>query len=275
MVIDAHHHFWRYSPAEYGWISGDMALLRRDFLPPDLLAETLAAGVDGVVSVQARQTIEETRWLLELADANAFIRGVVGWVPLVSDEVRDDLERFAANPKLKAVRHVLQDEPDDDYVLGDAFNRGVGLLKGFGLRYDILIYARHLPQAIALVDRHPDQAFVLDHVAKPLIREGLLSPWREQMRELGRRVNVYCKLSGMVTEAHHAAWTPAQLEPYMDAALAAFGPRRLMFGSDWPVCLLASDYGRWAQTVRDFAQKLSPDEQPRVMGETAIEAYGL
>lgn len=275
MVIDAHHHFWKYDPQEYGWISDAMAVLRRDYLPPDLLAETRAGGVDGVVSVQARQTSEETRWLLDLADANDFIRGVVGWVPLVSDRVREDLERLAANPKLKAVRHVLQDEPDERYVLGDAFNRGVGLLKGFGLRYDLLIYARHLPHATAFVDRHPDQSFVLDHMAKPPIRDGLLSPWREQMRELGRRANVCCKLSGLATEADHAAWTPAQLEPYLNVALAAFGPRRLMFGSDWPVCLLASDYGRWARTVSDFAQKLSPDERARVMGGTAVEVYGL
>jgi L-fuconolactonase len=274
-MIDSHHHFWRYDPREYGWISESMSILRRDFLPADLQREAHAAGIDGVVSVQARQTVEETRWLLELAGQNAFLRGVVGWVPLVSAGVRQDLERFAVYPKLKAVRHVLQDEPDDDYILRDDFNRGIALLKEFGLRYDILIFERHLPQTIEFVDRHPGLTFILDHVAKPRIRDRLLSPWRENMRELARRPNVYCKLSGMATEADPHAWTPKQLWPYMEVALEAFGPRRLMFGSDWPVCLLAVEYPRWLAVVREFAAKLSPAEQERMFGGTAIEAYGL
>ena len=275
MVIDAHHHFWRYDPAEYGWISDAMSVLRRDYLPDDLRRETAAAGVDGVVSVQARQTVDETRWLLELAAQNDFIRGVVGWVPLASDRVADDLDRFADRPKLKAVRHVLQDEADDDYMLRPDFDRGVGLLAGLGLRYDILIYERHLPQAIRLVDRHPTVTFVLDHVAKPRIRDDVISPWRERMIELAKRPNVYCKLSGIATEADHRAWTTKQLRPYMDVALEAFGPRRLMFGSDWPVCLLAVGYHRWVELVREFVSPLSDAERRRVMGETAIEAYGL
>ena len=275
MVIDAHHHFWNYSDKEYGWISDEMKVLRRDCGPDDLRREIAAAGVDGVVSVQARQTVDETRWLLELAAANDFIRGVVGWVPLVSPDVGRDLERFAAQRKFKAVRHVLQDEPDDDYALRGDFNRGVGELKRFNLRYDILIFERHLPQAIKLVDRHPEQVFVLDHVAKPRIRAGEIGAWRENMKEIARRGNVYCKVSGMVTEADWKGWTPAQLRPYFDAALDAFGPRRLMFGSDWPVCLLACDYGRWVKTVREFAAGLSKAEQARLFGGTAIEAYGL
>jgi L-fuconolactonase len=275
MIIDAHHHFWNYSPQEYGWISDEMKVLRRDFGPDDLRREAAAAGVDGVVSVQARQTVEETRWLLELAGANDFIRGVVGWVPLVSPEVARDLERFASHPKLKGVRHVLQDEPDDDYALRDDFNRGIGELKRFNLRYDILIYERQLPQAIRLVDRHPEQVFVLDHVAKPRIKAGAISPWRENIKELARRGNVFCKVSGMATEADWQQWTPAQLRPYFDAALEAFGPRRLMFGSDWPVCLLACDYARWVTTVRDFAAELSDAERARLFGGTATEAYGL
>src|SRR4051794_6043972 len=275
MFIDAHHHFWRYDPAEYGWISDAMGILRRDYLPDDLRRESAAAGVDGVVSVQARQTVDETRWLLELAAQNDFIRGVVGWVPLVSDRVADDLARFAGRAKLKAVRHVLQDEPDDDYMLRPDFDRGVGLLSRSGLRYDILIYERHLPQAITLVDRHPDLTFVLDHVAKPRIGDNVISPWRERMIELAKRPNVYCKLSGMATESDPRAWTPGQLRPYMDVALEAFGPRRLMFGSDWPVCLLAVGYHRWVDLVREFVSPLSDAERRRVMGETAIEAYGL
>ena len=275
MVIDANHHFWDYSANEYGWISEEMKVLRRDFGPADLRREIDAAGVDGVVSVQARQTTEETRWLLELAAANDFIRGVVGWVPLVSPDVGRDLERFAAGPKFKAVRHVLQDEPDDDYALRDDFNRGVAELKRFNLRYDVLIFERHLPQAIKLVDRHPEQVFVLDHVAKPRIKSGEIDAWRRNLKELARRGNVYCKASGMATEADRKGWTPAQLRPYFDAALDAFGPRRLMFGSDWPVCLLATDYRRWVKTVRDLAAGLTEAERADLFGGTAARAYGL
>lgn len=275
MAIDAHHHFWQYSPAEYGWISEGMSVLRRDFLPAQLRQEIEPLGIDGVISVQARQTLQETDWLLELGEKEDFIRGVVGWVPLASPEAGRSLERYAGRAKLKAVRHVLQDEPDDNYMLRDDFNRGLGLLKEFGLRYDILIFERHLPQAIELVDRHPRQTFILDHLAKPRIRDAAVSPWRENLRELAKRPNVYCKLSGIVTEADHRTWTPQQLRPYMDAALEAFGPRRLMFGSDWPVCLLACGYRRWYQIVKDFAAALSPDEQHHLFGKTAAEAYGI
>ena len=275
MAIDAHHHFWRYTAAEYGWIADDMATLRRDFLPEDLRREIHAANVEGVVSVQARQTLEETRWLLELAENNDFIRGVVGWAPLVSETVQANLEHLSRRPKLKALRHVLQDEPDDGYMLRDDFNRGLSLLKKFGLVYDILIFERHLPQTIELVDRHPEQRFVLDHLAKPRVREGIISPWRENLRELAKRPNVYCKLSGLATEADHQSWTPEQLEPYLQAALDTFGPRRLMFGSDWPVCLLATGYQRWFDLVSEFIAPLSPPERAHILGETAIEAYHL
>ena len=275
MVIDAHHHFWNYDPREYGWISDEMSVLRRDFGPGDLKSEISKAGVDGVISVQARQTVEETQWLLELASGHDFIRGVVGWVPLVADDVDRSLERFSLNPKLKSVRHVVQDESDDNFILRDDFNRGVAQLKQFDLRYDVLIFERHLPQTIQFVDRHPNQVFVLDHIAKPRISEGIVYPWRKNLCELARRPNVYCKLSGVVTEADWRTWTPAQLRPYFDAAIEAFGPQRLMFGSDWPVCLVASDYARWVKCVREYAAGLSPAERERLFGGTAIEAYKL
>ena len=275
MVIDSHHHFWQYDPLQYPWIDEAKSRLRRDFLPEHLAVEIAAAGVDGVVSVQARQTVEETRWLLDFAERNEFIRGVVGWAPLVSPRVAEELAPLAERTKLKAVRHVLQDEPDPDYMLRPDFDRGISELAPLGLVYDILIFERHLPQAIQLVDRHPAQVFVVDHVAKPRIGEGLLSPWRENIRELARRQNVYCKISGMVTEADWREWTPEQLRPYYDAVLEAFGPRRLMFGSDWPVCLLACDYRRWKDLVGYFIAELSPAEQKRILGETAIEAYRL
>lgn len=275
MIIDAHHHFWKYDPVEYGWIDNEMAIIRRDFLAADLAAQIAAAGVDGVVSVQARQSLAETRWLLQIAAANDFIRGVVGWAPLASPDAKAELASLAAEPKLKAVRHVLQGESDPDYMLRGDFNNGVAALAEFGLAYDILIYERQLPAAIQFVDRHDGQVFVLDHVAKPLIRRGVLSPWRENIRELARRPNVYCKLSGLVTEADYRRWTDAQLRPYMEIVLEAFGPQRLMFGSDWPVCLVACPYARWLGIVRDFVSALSAAEQSRVMGATAVEAYHL
>lgn len=275
MMIDAHHHFWRYDPVGYGWIDDTMTVIRRDFLPGDLKVQIAAAGIDGVVSVQARQSLDETRWLLELAGANDFIRGVVGWVPLISPTVADDLAAFAAHPKLKAVRHVLQGESNENYMLRPDFDAGIKALRAFNLAYDILIYERHLPQTIRLVDRHPQQVFVLDHIAKPRIGSNVLSPWRENIRALARRPNVYCKLSGLVTEADFRNWTEAQLRPYMETVLGAFGPRRLMFGSDWPVCLVACDYVRWHGIVRGFVSKLSAAEQACVLGSVAVEAYRL
>lgn len=274
MIVDAHHHFWRYDPAQYGWIGDSMAGLRRDFLPGDLAKEMASAGVDAAVSVQARQTVEETGQLLEYAEGNAFIAGVVGWVPLADPGVEGDIERFAARPKLKAMRHVLQDE-DASYMLRDDFNRGVAALARHGLAYDILIYERQLPQAIEFVDRHPGHRFVLDHLAKPRIRENVLEPWRTNLRRLAERPHVWCKISGMVTEADFAGWTEAQLRPYLEAALEAFGPRRLMYGSDWPVCLAACGYGRWNSIVRRFVGRLSRAEQERILGGTAAEAYRL
>ncbi|HEX2970722.1 MAG TPA: amidohydrolase family protein [Tepidisphaeraceae bacterium] len=275
MRIDAHHHFWKYDPIQYDWIDNAMSVIRRDCLPDELSREIAAARIDGVVTVQARQSLAETQWLLELANRHDFIQGVVGWVPLISPDVQRDLATFAANPKFKAVRHVLQGEPDPQYMLRDDFNRGIEQLRPFNLAYDILIFEHQLPQAIELVDRHPDQVFILDHIAKPLIRAQAFSPWQHNIRELAKRLNVYCKLSGLVTEADYHAWTPAQLHPYMQTVLDAFTPERLMFGSDWPVCLVASTYQNWLQVVTSFAAKLSPAEQFQILGETAVKAYGL
>lgn len=252
-----------------------MEAIRRDFLLPDLEKEIHAGRINGVVTVQARQTLNETDWLLDLAAHCDFIRGVVGWVPLTDPQVVSHLETYAANPKLKAVRHVLQDEADDFYMLRDDFNRGVAQLRNFKLRYDILIFARHLPQAIQLVDRHPQQIFVLDHIAKPRIKERILSPWREQIRELARRQNVYCKLSGLVTEADWKTWTEADLNPYIEVVLDCFGPDRLMFGSDWPVALLVCGYQRWIEVVEHATAGLSAAEKDQLFGGTARLAYGL
>jgi L-fuconolactonase len=275
MLIDAHHHFWKYTPAEYGWIDERMKVLRRDFLPEHLRPELASGGLDGVVTVQARQSVAETDWLLALAVHNDFIKGVVGWAPLTAPDAGAQLERWAHHRKLKGVRHVLHDEPDPNYMLRPDFNAGIRALRPFDLRYDILVFERHLPQTIQFVDQHPEQVFILDHMAKPLVRGSVWSPWWENLRALARRENVYCKVSGLVTEADWRAWTPDQLRPYWDAVLEAFGPRRLMFGSDWPVCLLASPYSLWLKVVRDFVALLSADEKARVLGGTAVAAYGL
>lgn len=275
MKIDSHQHFIKYNAIEYDWIDNSLAKLRRDFLPADLKAEIDAAGIDGVVSVAARQIVEETSALLTYAKANPFILGVVGWVPLVSPGVVADLERFAADAKLCGVRHVLHDEPDPFYMLRDDFNEGIRRLKPFDLTYDILIFERHLPQTIRFVDRHPEQVFVLNHIAKPRIKEGLLEPWATKIRELAKRGNVFCKLSGMVTEADWSEWTEAQLRPYAEIIIEAFGPARTMFGSDWPVCLVATQYARWVKVVQKFISTLSETEQALVFGSTSVIAYGL
>jgi len=275
MTIDSHHHFWHYTTADYGWIDDEMKIIRRDFLPADLKATLAAAKVDGAISVQARQSLEETDWLLSLADEHEFLRGVVGWVPLASADVESHLQRYASRKKLRGVRHVVQGEPDDRFILGDAFNRGISLLKKFGLRYDILILEKHLPPTIEFVDRHPQQVFIVDHIAKPRIRAVEIADWRRDITELAKRPNVYCKVSGMVTEADYREWTPATLQPYFDVVLNAFTPQRLMYGSDWPVCLVACGYQKWIDTVRGWTAPLSAAEQARIFGQTAIEAYGL
>ena len=274
MKIDAHHHFWCYNTRDYGWISDEMAVLRRDFLPADLKSELERAGIDRVVSVQARQCIEETEWLLKLAEENDFIAGVVGWLPIASPDFPALLEQYAANKKLRAIRHVVQDEPDDRFILGEAFNRGISRLLSAHLAYDILIFERHLPYAIEFVKRHSEeQVFVLDHIAKPKIAAGEMQPWADNLRKLAAFPNVFCKLSGLVTEADIHNWTPDQLRPYVETVLDAFGPDRVMFGSDWPVCTCATTYSSWRGLVGEFISRLSEQEQAQIMGGTALKAY--
>jgi L-fuconolactonase len=273
--IDAHHHLWRYTAAEYGWISDAMRGLQRDFLPGELRREMDSAGVQATICVQARQSMQETEALLRLAGEYPWIAGVVGWAGIASDDFPARLERLLGNRKLKGLRHVLQDEPDPAFALRPEFQRGLSAMKGTGLVYDILIYAPQLPVAAELAGRHPEQVFVLDHLAKPRIAAGEVSPWRENLRELARRPNVWCKLSGMVTEAHWQQWTADELRPYLDAALEAFGPGRLLAGSDWPVCTLASSYSRWWQVLREWAEQLSSPEQQAIFAGNAVEVYRL
>jgi len=274
MRIDAHHHFWHYTPDEYDWIDDEMAAIRRDFLPADLAQEIAAAGIDTVISVQARQTIAETEWLLAKASAHPWIAGVVAWLPLADPGIAELLERYSANPHLKGIRHVLQAEPDA-YMERADFNFGLSRLRAFPLTYDILICHGQLPAALRLVDRHPDQVFVLDHIAKPAIRAGEIQPWKQNLAELARRPNVFCKLSGVVTEASYKTWTWDRIHPYMESALEAFTPARLMFGSDWPVCRVAVSYLDWVHTVERFAAPLSADEREALFHTTAARAYRL
>lgn len=277
MTVDSHHHFWNYSPEQYGWIGDGMDALKRDFGPEDLLAIAEDVGLDGVISVQARTIPEETDFLVAYGKAHPFIKGVVGWVDLTKPEAEGALEAYSMEPLVKGFRHVLQGEPDERYMLREDFNRGVAKLHDFGFVYDILIKHFHLPHTPAFVDQHEGQIFVIDHIAKPRIETD--SPdenWVSGMREVAKRSNVYCKVSGIATEVVDGVeWTPELLFPYFETVLEAFGPERLMFGSDWPVCLLASEYKRWIETVRGWVVPLSKDEQSQVMGGSAVEAYDL
>ena len=279
MTIDAHHHLWTYSDAEYPWMrdgpGGDRKRpLREDYGPAELAEVTGGVGVTGTVAVQARQSVEETDWLLSLADGAELIKGVVGWAPLASEEIGDVLDRWAGRNALKGVRHVVQDEPDG-FLDDPAFNRGVGQLHAKGLVYDILIYPRQLAEATRFVDRHPDTAFVLDHAAKPRIGDEFDAEWADLVAKLAERPHVACKLSGLATEVRLEAWDADLLRPYVDVLLKSFGPARLMWGSDWPVALMATDYGRWFRASREVLSDLSGDERAAVFGGTAAGVYGL
>ncbi|MFZ0395011.1 MAG: amidohydrolase family protein [Terracidiphilus sp.] len=275
MRIDAHQHFWRYDAAEYGWITGEMVPLKRDFLPSDL--QPLLGGIafDGSIAVQARHSMDETRWLLELAQAHEFVRGVVGWVDLCSPDAPRHLEQLAGNPKLVGIRHAAQDEPDDEFLLRPDFCRGVALLSQYGLAYDILIFPRHLRVAATFARRFPEQRFVLDHIAKPLIAQQAMEPWNKDVRALAALANVHCKLSGMVTEARWKQWTRDDFQLYLDTVLEAFGPGRLMIGSDWPVSTLAADYRSTMGIVVDFIEELSAAEKDAILGGNCAAFYRL
>jgi len=281
--IDAHQHFWHYTPEEYGWIGPGMEVLQKDHLPANLAPLLESARIDGTVAVQARQTLAETEWLLALAEQHPFIKGVVGWVDLRSRDLRAQLERFCAHPKFRGVRHVVQDEPDGQFMLRPDFLRGLAALAEFGLTYDILIFPRHLPAACQVVERFPDQPFVLDHIAKPFIKDRIVEPWATDIRRLAALPNVCCKVSGMATEADWQRWQAPDFRPYLDVVLNAFGPGRIMFGSDWPVCTLAGSpvpghgtgYLEVGGIICNYVQDLSAEEQADVWSRTAVRFYKL
>ena len=275
MNIDSHQHFWRYTAAEYPWMTDKLSTLRRDSLPEHLAPLLAHAGLDGCVAVQAQQTVAEARWLLGLADAHPFIKGVVGWVDLQSDRVEEPLAELARHPRFVGVRHVVQDEPEDDFMLRPGFQRGIGKLRQFNLAYDLLVFPKQLPAAIQLAANFPEQRFVLDHIAKPFIRAGTLAPWPEQLRELAKAPNVWCKVSGMVTEAKWDGWRAADFRPYLDVVFAAFGPDRLMFGTDWPVCTLAGSYAQVHALAADYTQALTAEARAKFFGGNAAAFYRL
>jgi L-fuconolactonase len=274
MRIDAHQHFWIYNQREYDWIDETMAAIRHDFLPADLKPELEHAGFAGSVLVQVRQTLEETRWLLELAEDNPFVLGVVGWVDLGSPRVHADLQSFAGKSKLVGIRHIVQSEPDD-FLLDANFLRGISVLQEFDLAYDLLIYTKHLPLAAEFVKRFPRQRFVLDHLAKPPIRSGTIDLWARGMRELASFPNVHAKVSGLVTEADWQGWKPEQVRPYLDVAFESFGTQRLMIGSDWPVCTVAASYGRVVNLVKDYMSSYTAKEREAVFGGNAANFWRL
>ncbi|TWT95150.1 amidohydrolase family protein [Neorhodopirellula pilleata] len=276
MLIDAHHHLWKFDPVQYGWIDDTKAVLQRDFLAPQLREIATENSIDGFVSVQARQSIQETRDLLAIAEREPLIQGVVGWLPLAGPGLAEAIEEFAGRAKLVGLRHVVQDEPDDRFLDGAEFNEGVASLAARNLVYDLLVYPHQLPAAIDFADRHQDVRMVLDHIAKPVVStQRFDETWKRDFTELARRDNVTCKFSGVATEVRDPSWDIETVRPYWDVAMEVFGPERLMFGSDWPVCLLATEYSRWLATVRELASTLSDQEQAAVFAGNAIREYRL
>jgi L-fuconolactonase len=275
MKIDSHQHFWRYDAVRDAWITDSMAVLKHDFLPEDLGVELIANGIDASVAVQSDSSENETTFLLGLAEKNNRIAAIVGWVDLLSSRVGERLEYFSHFSKLCGFRHIAQAEPDDRFLVREEFVRGVALLSAFGFTYDILIYPKQLPAALELVERLPEQHFVIDHCAKPEIRLRKVAPWELQIREIAQNKNVFCKLSGLVTEAEWKHWKADDFKPYLDVAFDAFGAERLMFGSDWPVCLLAGTYRQVKQLIEDYVKGFSALDQENIFGGNAARFYGL
>ena len=273
--IDSHQHFWVFDPVRDNWINDEMLVLKNDFLPAQLLPVLQKNGIDGCVAVQASQTDDETVFLLELAAENPFIKGVVGWIDLKADDIEEQLEAYGQYNLLKGFRHILQSEPDKQYMLQPAFQNGIAALQKYGYTYDILIYPEHLPYAAQLVSGFPDQKFVLDHMAKPPIKTKEIEDWQNDIESLAKHQNVYCKISGLLTEANWAHWEVADFTPYLDVVLNAFGTNRIMFGSDWPVCLLAGAYKGTMQVMHNFIEKLSAIEQELFFGGNAVSFYNL
>lgn len=275
MRIDSHQHFWKYHPVKDAWISDEMKVIQRDFLPADLLPLLKAKCIDGCVSVQADQSEEETHFLLQLAKENDFIKGVVGWIDLRSENLETRLEYFSQYKKLKGFRHIVQAEPEDEFMLQEDFCTGISKLAKYNFTYDLLILPKHLPYATALVKRFPQQSFVIDHLAKPDFKQIDFAVWEKEIRAIAACPNVMCKVSGLVTEADWNNWKKSDFTYCLDVVTEVFGIDRLMFGSDWPVSLLAASYGESSDIVEDYFSKFSNEEQDKFWGQNAIEFYHL
>jgi|TARA_B110000240_G_scaffold1723_1_gene2106 L-fuconolactonase len=275
MVIDSHQHFWKYEPVKHSWIDDDMSVIRRNFSPSDLAKVYQENGIDGCVAVQADQTLEETDFLIDLASINNFIKGIVGWVDLRAENIENVLEKYSTDKIVKGFRHVVQGEADHNFLLRPNFSRGISLLEKHNFTYDILVFPHQLGSVLEFVKKFPHQKFVIDHIAKPYIKDGYFEGWATMMTAIGKHENVSCKMSGMVTEADFNIWTPEQIHPYMDTVLEAFGSKRILFGSDWPVCLVAGNYSKIKKLTTDFISQLSKIEQNSIMGNNAIEFYNL
>ncbi len=275
MTIDSHQHFWQYHKEDYRWINEKMIFIKKDFTPEDLKKELNKLNIEGSIAVQARQTLEETRWLLNLAGENNFIRGVIGWVDLLSERVEEQLFEFTGQSKFIGVRHAIQDEPDIDFMVKKEFIRGMSYLQDYGLTYDLLVLPEHLKIAEKLVSQLPEQKFILDHMGKPFIRKKILEPWATDIKNLAENKNVYCKLSGMVTEADWTNWRPEDIYPFIDIIYQRFGPERIMIGSDWPVCLLAGSYEEVMKIVFDYIKGLPIEDQEKITGKNCESIYGL
>jgi L-fuconolactonase len=275
MKIDSHQHFWKYNPTRDSWITDQMSILKRDFFPEDLAQTLQANGIDATIAVQANQSEAETLFLLQLADKYPSIAGVVGWMDLRSPRAVERMQFFSQFEKLRGFRHIAQSEPDDGFLVRKDFLCGIGCLRQFGFAYDILIYPRQLPAALELVARFPEQAFVIDHLAKPDIRAGRTDNWAPFIRKIAQNLHVYCKLSGMVTEDDWHHWRKEDFRPYLDVVFEAFGADRLMFGSDWPVCLLAARYEQVLDIVLKYVERFPADVKEKIFGGNAAQFYRL
>ena len=277
MKIDAHQHFWKLDlPFQYGWLRepGNEPICR-DFLPEDLATRIQQAGVDKTVFVQTQHDVEENRWVLGLAAEHDFLAGVVGWVDLASESVEDQLLEFVEEPKFVGVRHITQDEPDENFIVRPEILRGLRVLEKHQVPFDLLFYTQHLKHAVQLGETLTELPMVIDHLAKPRIKAGEIEDWKQDLANAARFPNLYCKLSGMITEADWANWSAADLRPYVEHALECFGVQRCMFGSDWPVCELAGSYQQVHDALSELLGQLSDSEQEQIFSKTAIHFYGL
>ena len=275
MIIDAHQHFWIYDPVRDSWIDESMQILKRNFLPEDLARIIKENSIDGTIAVQADQSENETNFLLGLAEKNTWVSGVVGWVDLMAQDIEEKLEHFSSYKKLKGFRHIVQAEPDENFMLNEKFRNGIGQLKNYNFTYDILINPHQLPAAIKLTEKYPDQKFILDHMAKPSIKKKGIEPWASGIKELAKNPNVFCKISGIITEADHRNWKSKEIYPYLDIVFNAFGYDRLLFGSDWPVCLLAGLYNQVINLIDEYMKNASDENKEKIFGKNAVSFYNI